>query len=558
MAWIALTEPFAKATTTNDVAGAFVLRMVAVDAAHADSDAIALLRTRGRTLLYAASPLRDRSLPQSSDVALTASAPQLVHVAIVYDSVGTLSPTVAIYCNGELYKPVYDVPLLAVFASGAAALSIGGGDRDGATFALPFDVEQVRVYDTALSPDDIRIVYAAEQCSNGRMDSGERGVDCGGVGCASCSDRCANGVVDGDETDVDCGGMHCAVCNDGAPQVAVLERYAPRDRRRMLAGMILGGNGGRSSQLTLSLLHGRTLMRTAKIVAMSGVSNADAGGRCMVEESIVALMGNRGLLPNKLYHSADWADSCEHSWRDSRATAAVVVDFGRDVRIDEMRVMNWNVVNSTDAGVRLLDIAVAGGTAGNDHFKLLRTSVALAEAPGVASAAFEQQIVFTNTTGRFLKLYKMVDWRNRDGGALSKLRFVGQPLANETTGQAVYVDSFLRDNGLAVSDDDAGGVGVSDGASLRPFMQGDVVRLRFTRVSTLLVVEMTNVVRFGGATRGPFARLQCDNEGGVPVELSVAESHLFGVRGVRECTLSAVSNATFLLGRLSWREQQTN
>jgi hypothetical protein len=121
----------------------------------------------------------------------------------------------------------------------------------------------------------------------------------------------------------------------------------------------------------------------------------------------------------------------------------------------------------------------------------------------------------------------------------------------------VFVDSFLRDNGLAVSDDDAGGVGVSDGVSLRPFMQGDVVRLRFTRASNLLVVAMTSVVRFGGATRGPFATLHCDNEGGQPVDLSVAESHLFGVRGVRDCTLSALPNATFLLGRVSWREQQT-
>jgi hypothetical protein len=235
--------------------------------------------------------------------------------------------------------------------AGAAALSIGGGDRDGATLPLPFDVEQVRLYDSALSADDIRIVYAAEHCSNGLMDGGERGVDCGdvGSGCVSCADRCANGVVDGDETDVDCGGIHCAVCA-GAPQVAVLARYAPRDRRRLLAGMILGGNGGRSSQITISLMHGRSRLRSASVAALSGVSHEDAGGRCIFARSRSVILSERGLLPNNLYHTTDADDACEHSWRDSSARAAVVVDLGQEMRIDELRLMNWNVVNTTEFG----------------------------------------------------------------------------------------------------------------------------------------------------------------------------------------------------------------
>lgn len=554
MAWIALPAPFANASNADVLAGAFVVRLVALDAAHADSDAVALMRSRGRTLLYAASPLRDRSLPQSSDVALTAASPQLLHVAVVYGTTDVGTPTVAVYCDGELYKPVYQVSSLATFAAGAAVLSIGGGDRDGATLPLPFDVEQVRLYDTALSADDVRIVYAAEHCSNGLMDGGERGVDCGDVasGCVSCGDRCANGVLDGDETDVDCGGIHCAVCAAGAPQVAVLARYAPRDRRRLLTGMILGGNGGQSSQLTISLMHGRSRLRAATVVALSGVSHDDAGGRCVVARSGVALLSERGLLPNNLYHTADAADACEHSWRDSSARAAVVVDLGQAMRIDELRVMNWNIANATDLGVRLLDVAVASDA---ERFELVRTRVAMAQAPGVATAAFEQRISFTNVTGRFVKLFKMVDWRNRDGGALSKLRVIGQPLANETSGPVVHVDTFLRDNGLAVTDDDAGGVGVSDGLSIRPFMQGDVVRLRFTRTSTLSIIAMTSVVRRDGATHGVFATLQCDN-GSEPIDLSVATSHLFGVRDVRDCTITAVPNATFLLGSVSWRQQQ--
>lgn len=554
MAWIALPEPFSNASNADVLAGAFVLRIVALDAEHADSDAVALVRSRGRTLLYAASPLRDRSLPQSSDVALTTSSPALVHVAVVHDVNADATSTVAVYCNGELYKPVYQVPSLAVFGAGAAALSIGGGDRDGATLPLPFDVEQVRLYDSALSADDIRIVYAAEHCSNGLMDGGERGVDCGdvGSGCVSCADRCANGVVDGDETDVDCGGIHCAVCA-GAPQVAVLARYAPRDRRRLLAGMILGGNGGRSSQITISLMHGRSRLRSASVAVLSGVSHEDAGGRCIFARSRSVILSERGLLPNNLYHTTDADDACEHSWRDSSARAAVVVDLGQEMRIDELRLMNWNVVNTTEFGVRLLDIAIAKSDPA--HFELVRTRVAVAQAPGVETAAFEQRIAFVNTTGRFVKLFKMVDWRNRDGGALSKLRVIGQPLANETTGQAVHVDTFLRDNGLVMSDDDAGGVGVSDGLSIRPFMLGDVLRLRFTRPSTLSVIAMTSVVRRDGATHGAFATLRCDN-GGEPIDLSVIESHLFGVRDVRDCTISVVPNAQFLLGSVSWRQQQ--
>ncbi|MFH1331987.1 MAG: prenyltransferase/squalene oxidase repeat-containing protein [archaeon] len=51
-------------------------------------------------------------------------------------------------------------------------------------------------------------------CTNGRRDSGERGVDCGGV-CQQYDDCCNNGVKDEDEEGVDCGD----ICNIDCPEI---------------------------------------------------------------------------------------------------------------------------------------------------------------------------------------------------------------------------------------------------------------------------------------------------------------------------------------------------
>ncbi len=48
-------------------------------------------------------------------------------------------------------------------------------------------------------------------CTDGIMNGGETGIDCGGPNCVPCPD-CNNGIQDGNETGVDCGGTMCAPC----------------------------------------------------------------------------------------------------------------------------------------------------------------------------------------------------------------------------------------------------------------------------------------------------------------------------------------------------------
>ncbi|MGE3670068.1 MAG: formylglycine-generating enzyme family protein, partial [Polyangiaceae bacterium] len=54
-------------------------------------------------------------------------------------------------------------------------------------------------------------VCAAPHCTNGVLDGGETGIDCGGPDCGSCV-HCLNKRQDADETGVDCGGTECPSC----------------------------------------------------------------------------------------------------------------------------------------------------------------------------------------------------------------------------------------------------------------------------------------------------------------------------------------------------------
>ncbi len=537
MAWIALVDPFSNVSNVGATAGATVWRVASLDGL--ESDALALLRVGGRTLLYAASAHRERSLPQSTDVPLTASAPHLIHVAAVFDDAAP--GNVALYLDGQLYKPVYGEASAPVarFAAGAV-LAIGGAERDGAALPLAFDVARVRVYDEALPATDVRLAFFAHRCSNGLLDAGESGVDCGAP-CVECVDRCANNVRDGDESDVDCGGTRCRRCADVRDeQRAVLQRYAATDARHAAAALVLGGNGGLSSRLTVSLARGRGELLGVRVVALSGATNADAVGACGAARAWSALVGERGFeFASARYHAA--TRQCGHAWADSNERASVTFDLGVAMQLDELRVWNWNVGNETELGARILDIDVAV----DDVARLMpyRPRVLLLRAPGVADAAFEQRITLVNATARFVRLRNMVDWRNRAGGALSKVRFVGRPV--DATRQVP------RTGGLAALADGSG-VGVSDGAHVRAFVDGDVVRLAFSAPSTLTRVVAAGVERSGDASvRTPFALLTCDQ---LPErELTLADSLLYGVSDVSDCTLRATSAATFALSELRWR-----
>jgi hypothetical protein len=50
-------------------------------------------------------------------------------------------------------------------------------------------------------------------CSDGRMNQGEQGIDCGGP-CNTICPSCADGILNQDETGVDCGGQ-CDPCYPG-------------------------------------------------------------------------------------------------------------------------------------------------------------------------------------------------------------------------------------------------------------------------------------------------------------------------------------------------------
>jgi hypothetical protein len=347
MAWMALVDPFGNVSTAGLSAGASLWRLSSLDSAA--SDALGLMRLSGRTILYAASATRERSLLQLSDEPLSAAAPHLTHVAAVFDH---FESTVALYVDGQLYKPVYGVePTQTARFSAGAVLTIGGGERDGAALPLAFDVARVRFYDTALTAGEVQVAFLVRRCSNGRLDDGERGVDCGAP-CGECSDRCANLVRDGDETDVDCGGLDCAKC---APvrdeQRAVLHQHAPTDVRYPAPKLTLGGNGGLSARVTASLIRARAEMVNVRVLAASGSSQSDSGGSCGGMQSAQRLLGDRGWLGNDAhFHTATNSDLCLHSWCDSNARASIAFDLGAVLHIDEMRVWNWNVANASELG----------------------------------------------------------------------------------------------------------------------------------------------------------------------------------------------------------------
>jgi hypothetical protein len=544
MAWMALVDPFGNVSTAGLSAGASLWRLSSLDSAA--SDALGLMRLSGRTILYAASATRERSLLQLSDEPLSAAAPHLTHVAAVFDH---FESTVALYVDGQLYKPVYGVePTQTARFSAGAVLTIGGGERDGAALPLAFDVARVRFYDTALTAGEVQVAFLVRRCSNGRLDDGERGVDCGAP-CGECSDRCANLVRDGDETDVDCGGLDCAKC---APvrdeQRAVLHQHAPTDVRYPAPKLTLGGNGGLSARVTASLIRARAEMVNVRVLAASGSSQSDSGGSCGGMQSAQRLLGDRGWLGNDAhFHTATNSDLCLHSWCDSNARASIAFDLGAVLHIDEMRVWNWNVANASELGARLIDVELSNDS--DAGFRPHRSRLLLQQAPGFDAAAFVQRVPFAKAVARYVRLGNMIDWRNRAGGALSKLRFIGRPVEHV---HAAPMNLGAPGGFVARGD---GSVGVSDGVWQRPFMAGDTVQLLFSQPATVTGVVAACVERAGGETaRGPFATLSCD-AGKVTSDLVLTDSHLFGLRNVSECMLTASGDATFALAEIRWRAE---
>lgn len=51
-----------------------------------------------------------------------------------------------------------------------------------------------------------------ETSSNGQLDPGELGIDCGCEGCPACPELCGDGLPNGFEEGVDCGGPDCDPC----------------------------------------------------------------------------------------------------------------------------------------------------------------------------------------------------------------------------------------------------------------------------------------------------------------------------------------------------------
>ena len=55
-----------------------------------------------------------------------------------------------------------------------------------------------------------------ETCTDGIMNNGETGVDCGGPNCSPCTtETCTDGIMNNSETGVDCGGPNCSPCSTG-------------------------------------------------------------------------------------------------------------------------------------------------------------------------------------------------------------------------------------------------------------------------------------------------------------------------------------------------------
>ncbi|MBL4706684.1 MAG: hypothetical protein JKY54_19295, partial [Flavobacteriales bacterium] len=56
------------------------------------------------------------------------------------------------------------------------------------------------------------ISSAPPTCTDGMMNGGETGVDCGGPTCPACP-SCNDGIQNGTETGIDCGGVDCVPCS---------------------------------------------------------------------------------------------------------------------------------------------------------------------------------------------------------------------------------------------------------------------------------------------------------------------------------------------------------